>query len=78
MEVFSQFPVDLSGGLGVNDENVILIKYIYLNMYTYPQFACLFAFVLIVLFIYWGCIRFSKLQIYRTTGLMDFSFAFVV
>lgn len=38
MEVLSQLPVYLSGGLGVNDENVILIKYIYLNMYTYPQF----------------------------------------
>lgn len=72
MEVVSQLPVYLSGGLGVNDENVILIKYIYLNMYTYPQFF------FIVLFIYWGCIRFSKLQIYRTTGLMGFSFAFVV
>lgn len=42
MEVVSQLPVYLSGGLGVNDENVILIKYIYLNMYTYPQFFLLF------------------------------------
>lgn len=77
MEVLSQLPVYLSGGLGVNDKNVILIKYIYLNMYTYPQFVCLFVF----LFFYWGCIywgSFSKLQIYRTTGLMGFSFAFVV
>lgn len=77
MEVLSQLPVYLSGGLGVNDKNVILIKYIYLNMYTYPQFVCFFVF----LFFYWGCIywgSFSKLQIYRTTGLMGFSFAFVV
>lgn len=77
MEVLSQLPVYLSGGLGVNDKNVILIKYIYLNMYTYPQFVSFFVF----LFIYWGCIywgSFSKLQIYRTTGLMGFSFAFVV
>lgn len=71
MEVLSQFPVYLSGGLGVNDENVILIKYIYLNMYTYPQFACLFAFVLIVLFIYWGVYTFlqtTNLQNYRAHG----------
>lgn len=46
MEVLSQLPVYLSGGLGVNDENVILIKYIYLNMYTYPQFVCFFIFLL--------------------------------
>lgn len=77
MEVLSQLPVYLSGGLGVNDENVILIKYIYLNMYTYPQFFFYFYFLLFYLFI-GGCIRFSKLQIYRTTGLMGFSFAFVV
>lgn len=50
MEVLSQLPVYLSGGLGVNDKNVILIKYIYLNMYTYPQFVCFFIF----LFFYWG------------------------
>lgn len=51
MEVLSQLPVYLSGGLGVNDKNVILIKYIYLNMYTYPQFVCFFCFFI---FFYWG------------------------
>lgn len=78
MEVLSQLPVYLSGGLGVNDKNVILIKYIYLNMYTYPQFVCFFVFFIFFIggCIYWG--SFSKLQIYRTTGLMGFSFAFVV
>lgn len=46
MEVLSQLPVYLSGGLGVNDKNVILIKYIYLNMYTYPP-VCLFFYFFI-------------------------------
>lgn len=49
MEVLSQLPVYLSGGLGVNDKNVILIKYIYLNMYTYPQFVCFFVFFIFLL-----------------------------
>lgn len=67
MEVLSQLPVYLSGGLGVNDENVILIKYIYLNMYTYPQFVCFFVFLFFYFFIggciYWGSFyKFTELQ----------------
>lgn len=71
MEVLSQLPVYLSGGLGVNDENVILIKYIYLNMYTYPQFVCFFYCFFIVLCIYWGVYTFlqtTNLQNYRAHG----------
>lgn len=67
MEVLSQLPVYLSGGLGVNDENVILIKYIYLNMYTYPQFVFVFCFFYCFIYLLGGVYvspnyKFTELQ----------------